>query len=1108
MNTTPSVLPEPRSLHQGTQPSHRHPKPFRATRRLGLLALAIAFLTGPLVPSGRAQLPAAPRISEIQVDARSARVSVLVPAGLRRIVLESTRRDQPEGWEPRLVRRLDGSAQTLVLELPADARHELLRVRAEETDPLEAAFYTGTTNIPAIPLAGGGPLVFRGGGVVDLDTAAPGNQNPTPTEGAADRTIVESDIWKLAGTRLHFFNQYRGLQTMDVSQPDQPRLLGTLSFPSSGEQLYVPDEDHVVLLLREDCRGNGYSGAAIAIIDVSTGAPREVARLAIPGRLFESRMIGDALYVASQTYEATDADRGVWEMATVISSFDLAQPATPVARGLRRIPGAASVVAAGGSFFFVGLEGPWTGSARSTQLHVLDVSDPAGSVAEFATLRLPGYLRDKFKINLLDDVLRVVVEGQESTDRWSPVTRLTTWRLARDGKANYQALGKLDLGAGENLFGTRFDGTRAYVVTYRRVDPLWIIDLSDPTRPAQLGELHIPGWSNYLHPLGDRLLTVGIDDTAGWRAAVQLFDVSNPAKPNLLAKVPLGDTWSSSEANWDEKALGVFPEEGLVLIPFAGSDKESFRQGVQVIDLGRDTLKARGVIEHDTFAPRRSTVVGPRVLSLSSRELLTADLADRDAPRITAHLDLSRPVDRLVVAGDSLITFSGTDLQTAPRSAPDAVASRLSLGKLPVVGAVRDADRLLVLQGVPASVSWTQTKPDGEWTASTNTGILSLRVLSLAALPKVTELGVTETDHALTYLGSFDALWPNPGTLVWASQAGQGIYGPWVFLDAVAPVPQAGAAAPGLVADRRFWFPWGWGQPRALVAFDVADPSQPSHRSTLVSASAAASAGEAFRGDGLVLFSEEFQESTVTGTNEVVWTESYYTPVADPLRPDKETLVLSTRQVTNLVPIVQWWQRHELRVVDYSAGGREPVVRPTLAFPGELRGVARGGSLLFSVANRPDNPTNGVTRQILEASAYDGVSLFVQEGITLTRNNDGNARAHVLPSGHVAVTLASWSTPATNQLQVYELDGTRLVPTAKVSLEGQPRDTVLRGNTLLIREPGTTELWDLTRPATPTAVPAVDHGCVWYELPRTEGSNEVGWWAPGGEYGVLFLGPR
>jgi hypothetical protein len=717
-------------------------------------------------------------------------------------------------------------------------------------------------------------------------------------------------------------------------------------------------------------------------------------------------------------------------------------------------------------------------------------------------------LRDKFKLDLRGDILRVVVEDQASPDRWSPITRLTTWRLSHSRDQKHELLGKLDLGAGENLFGTRFDGDRAYVVTFRRVDPLFIIDLSDPARPRILSELKIPGWSNYLHPLGDRLLTVGIDDTDGWRAAVQLFDVADPANPSLLAKIPLGDSWSSTEANWDEKALGVFPANGLVLLPFTGSTKAGATvQGVQAIDLGRDTLKARGIIESDAWAPRRSTVVGSRVLSLSSRELLTADLTDRDTPKITSRLELSRPVDRLVVAGDHFLTFHNNQLQVSAKGTPESVLSTFELGKYPVIGATRHGDVLYLLQGFAAEVTWNQEKPDGDWIASTNSGLVQLRLLSLAALPKVSELGTVSEKHQITGLSEYEALWPSANTLVWSSIAQNGYWGRWIdVLPMAKPAVVGGAMA---VIDGRFGWPgrW-WSQPRTLLAFDTANPAQPSFLSTVASSSGATGASTAFRGDGLVLFSEEFQESTITGTNEVVWTEYYY----DQRKDQAGNIVLIgdpiPRLVTNWFPVIQWWQRHELRVVDYNAGGREPVVRPSLSFPGELRGVAQGGSVLFSLAQKSEGTTNIITRSVLEVAAYDGLQVYVGDAVTLATQGDETATVQVTSAGNVVAATGVWNAPEKSRLRVFSLDQARLAQIAEVRLAGLPQETRILGDTLLVREAGPFELWDLRAPGTPQLIPSLDHGCIGFDLQRATGSPEDGWWVPGGEYGALRLGPK
>lgn len=92
----------------------------------------------------------------------------------------------------------------------------------------------------------------------------------------------------------------------------------------------------------------------------------------------------------------------------------------------------------------------------------------------------------------------------------------------------------------ETIQGVRFVGEFAYVVTFRQTDPFWVIDLADPAAPAVVGELQIPGFSGYLHPLADGRV-VGFGPDGNGSMAARLFDVSDPAAPSLLDELRLGD---------------------------------------------------------------------------------------------------------------------------------------------------------------------------------------------------------------------------------------------------------------------------------------------------------------------------------------------------------------------------------------------------------------------------------------------------------------------------------------------------------------------------------------------------------------------------------------
>ncbi|MCM0624581.1 beta-propeller domain-containing protein [Lysinibacillus sp. OL1_EC] len=125
-----------------------------------------------------------------------------------------------------------------------------------------------------------------------------------------------------------------------------------------------------------------------------------------------------------------------------------------------------------------------------------------------------------------------------------------------------------DMAPGEKIYSARFMGEKAYVVTFKQVDPLFVIDVANPKKPAVLGELKIPGFSNYLHPLDDKhLIGIGYDTeqrydsytkrnfTVTTNMKMSLFDVSDFRNPKEQSTVKIGGKGSSSEVQYNPKAL-------------------------------------------------------------------------------------------------------------------------------------------------------------------------------------------------------------------------------------------------------------------------------------------------------------------------------------------------------------------------------------------------------------------------------------------------------------------------------------------------------------------------------------------------------------------------
>jgi hypothetical protein len=156
----------------------------------------------------------------------------------------------------------------------------------------------------------------------------------------------------------------------------------------------------------------------------------------------------------------------------------------------------------------------------------------------------------------------------------SPDVHSTISVLEEHGGA-LRVVGLVDhLAPTEDIRSVRFDGDRGFVVTFKKTDPLFAIDLSDPTAPAVVGELHIPGYSTYMHWLDDdHILSIGYDaDDQGdfaWFQGIllQVFDVGDMTNPTLMHREVIGTRGSTSEAATNHLAFNFFRSRSLLGLP-------------------------------------------------------------------------------------------------------------------------------------------------------------------------------------------------------------------------------------------------------------------------------------------------------------------------------------------------------------------------------------------------------------------------------------------------------------------------------------------------------------------------------------------------------------
>lgn len=250
---------------------------------------------------------------------------------------------------------------------------------------------------------------------------------------------------------------------------------------------------------------------------------------------------------------------------------------------------------------------------RKTVIHKIKINN--GEIEYGSRGEVPGYLLNQFSLDEHESNLRVATTTEIWTRR-DNVMYNNVFVLDKDMKT----IGKLEaLAPDERIYSTRFLGDRLYMVTFKRIDPLFVIDLSDPKNPAVLGELKIPGFSDYLHPYDENHI-IGIGkETEGneWGGVslkgvkLALFDVSDVKNPKQLDKYEIGEAGTDSEALRDHKAFLFDKKKNLLVIPVTEVKgklvyderlsyyRQRYWQGAYVFDVDLKGFKVKGKITHN-----------------------------------------------------------------------------------------------------------------------------------------------------------------------------------------------------------------------------------------------------------------------------------------------------------------------------------------------------------------------------------------------------------------------------------------------------------------------------------------------------------------------------
>jgi uncharacterized secreted protein with C-terminal beta-propeller domain len=256
----------------------------------------------------------------------------------------------------------------------------------------------------------------------------------------------------------------------------------------------------------------------------------------------------------------------------------------------------------------------WTAfQQQQSAIHHFSLSDQDPTYQ--SSKLVDGGINNRFSLSYYDEHLRVATSEpfQVFADGSSGESVNHLFVLKDNGLGGMNVVGQVNnFALGERIFSARFFSNKAYIVTFRFIDPLFAFDLSDRQSPQIAGELKIPGFSNYIHPVSeDLLLTIGRDgDGAGLNGdiAVKLIDVTDPTNMQVLDSfVPDAEAgYGWSDAGWDPHAFNYDPHSGLLAIPFSsfsGISGQGFSGLLAMnIDLQTSTIAELGRLDHRNLA--------------------------------------------------------------------------------------------------------------------------------------------------------------------------------------------------------------------------------------------------------------------------------------------------------------------------------------------------------------------------------------------------------------------------------------------------------------------------------------------------------------------------
>jgi len=387
---------------------------------------------------------------------------------------------------------------------------------------------------------------------------------------------------------------------------------------------------------------------SIKVYDISNKENPVLTReFSIDGNYFSSRMIGDYVYVVATQYttfietdvflprvhsdnetEVIPADDIYYYnfsdtsySFTTIVALNIQNDAQEPTHETIVIGGTSAIYVSQNNIYLTFPDYPWQ-EDENMKTTIQRIKIEQQTITFEASGEVPGQVLNQFSMDEHNGYFRIATTIYNYSWR-TFAEEATSKNNVYVLDMNLNVVGKLeDLAPGEQIYSARFMGDRCYVVTFRNIDPLFVIDISDPTAPTVLGQLKVTGYSGYLHPYDENHI-IGIGKETEYEAKadfswyqgvkISLFDVSDVSNPVELAKYEIGDRGTDSPILYDHKALLFDKEKNLLVIPVLVAEMDPTQyegeppswahgeyvwQGAYVFDISLDGLELRGRITH------------------------------------------------------------------------------------------------------------------------------------------------------------------------------------------------------------------------------------------------------------------------------------------------------------------------------------------------------------------------------------------------------------------------------------------------------------------------------------------------------------------------------